>query len=137
MSASRLPGLLGEIADIAGRETAFLIACAYGGTRVDIPAKVGPDHWLSQIVGFDTAQLICERLAIHDADGRVKGVRHELIPRGPASLQKTAQRRVIKALNDGSDVRSAARAAGVHERTVWRIKKALGSGNDDDQLELF
>ncbi len=130
---SSLPGLLGEIADIAGPTVALEIARSHGGTRVDIPAKAEPGHWLTDIVGLDMADRICQGLAIVDGDGRLKGVRHEVLPLGPASLLKSARRRASEALAEGRSVRDAARISGLHERTIWRMK----SEGDDGQGDLF
>lgn len=122
---SSLPGILGEIADAVGADAAFAIAASRGGTRADFPANAREDHWLAETVGLEIADRICCALRVQDADGRVRGVRHELIPLGSASLYKTARRQVVKALESGASARVAAREAGVHERTVWRIKSAL------------
>ncbi|MGB3834461.1 MAG: hypothetical protein WA975_21655 [Mesorhizobium sp.] len=140
MTKSSLPGILGEIADIAGKEVAFAVAAARGGTRADIPARARPDHWLTEIVGLEVADRICSALAIQDADARVRGVRHELIPLGPAGVRKGARRQVVKALEGGVSARAAARKVGVHERTVWRVKADIIKADfikDDRQGDLF
>lgn len=129
---SSLPGLLGDIADIAGADVAFLIAESHGGTRVSIPPRALPDHWLTELVGFETADLICRELATLDAEGRLKGVQAEVLPKGPAALLKSARRRAQIALDQGKSVREAARISGLHERTIWRMK-----ADDGAQGSLF
>ena len=130
---SSLPGILADIADIAGAEIALRVAQSHGGTRVDIPPRAEDEHWLTLLVGFETADAICRGLAITDADGRLKGVRHEVVPLGPASLIKMARRRAAQALEAGHSAREAARISGLHERTIWRMK----SDQDDGQGSLF
>lgn len=130
---SSLPGLLGAIADIAGPAVALEIARSHGGTRVDIPPFAKPDHWLTGLVGFEQADQICRGLATIDADGKPQGVRHEVLPLGPTSLLRAARRKAREALDSGQTPREAARASGLHERTVWRMKAA----NDDEQGSLF
>jgi len=137
MVQSSLPGLLGQIADIAGPEAALLIADARGGTRVDIPAEAKQVHWLTECVGFEVADQICKGLAIVDADDRKKGVTHEVLPLGASSVLKKAKRRLRQALENGHSAREAARIAGLHERTAWREKARLNGPNDDDQQSLF
>ncbi|KQZ54620.1 hypothetical protein ASD54_04640 [Rhizobium sp. Root149] len=129
---SSLPGLLGDIADIAGADVAFLIAESHGGTRVSIPPRALPDHWLTELVGSETADLICRELATLDAEGRLKGVQAEVLPKGPAALLKSARRRAQIALDQGKSVREAARISGLHERTIWRMK-----ADDGAQGSLF
>lgn len=135
MNDHRLPGILGEIADIAGKDAAYALLASHGGLRIDIPAKAEPDHWLSLLVGLEAASKICEELRVGSPDGTVRGVRHVIIPLGPRSLQKAARRHLAEALRSGKTVRQAARQVGVHERTAWRVKARL-AGNDD-QGELF
>lgn len=130
---SSLPGLLGQIADIVGPAVALEIAQTYGGTRVSIPPQAVEDHWLTHLVGMEDAQKICRGLATLSPDGRFKGVHREIMPLGPASLVKNARRRAQQALREGKSVSDAARIAGLHERTIWRMK----SKRDDDQGELF
>ena len=129
---SSLPGLLGEIADIAGAAVALEIARSHGGTRVTIPPRAEPDHWLTELVGLEIADRICRGLAVVDADGRPTAVRREVLPLGPASALKLARRRAAEALQKGASARTAAREAVLHERTIWRMK-----AKGDDQGELF
>lgn len=130
---SSLPGLLGDIADIVGPEIALEIARSHGGTRVSIPASAEPDHWLTELVGLETAEKICKGLSTIDGDGKRNGIRREILPLGPASALRAARKRARKALEDGASARAAAREAGLHERTIWRMK----AKDDDKQGELF
>jgi hypothetical protein len=137
LTRSSLPGLLGQIAEIAGPTAALQIAQARGGTRIAIPPQAEPDHWLTECVGFEVADQICKGLAIVDADDRKKGVTGEVLPLGDASVLKTAKRRLRQALAEGYSARDAARIAGLHERTAWREKARLNGSDDDGQQSLF
>lgn len=128
-----LPGILGEIADIAGADAAYAIASSHGGTRVSIPARAAEGHWLTELLGMETADKICRGLATLDPEGRMRGVSKELIPRGPAALLKSARRQARQALDAGTSVRETARISGLHERTIWRMK----AEDDDGQGSLF
>lgn len=128
-----LPGILADIADIAGVEVAYEIARSHGGTRVSIPPRAVQGHWLTELVGFETADRICQGLATLDPDGKLRGVQNEVIPRGPASILRAARRRAQEALDEGMSTREAARASGLHERTIWRMK----AKEDDGQGSLF
>ncbi len=129
---SSLPGILADIADIAGNDAAYKIASAVGGTRVSIPPRAVEGHWLTELLGYDVADTICRGLATLDPEGRMRGVRDEMVPRGPAAILKVARRRAAEALESGKSAREAARISGLHERTIWRMK-----AKDDDQGSLF
>lgn len=129
-----LPGILADIADIAGMDVAYEIARSHGGTRVSIPPRAVAGHWLTELVGFETADKICQGLATLDPDGKLRGVQHEVIPKGPAAVLKAARRQARTALARGVSVREAARISGLHERTIWRMK---ADEDDDAQGSLF
>lgn len=130
---SNLPGILADIADIAGNDAAYDVARSHGGTRVSIPPRATEGHWLTELLGFETADKICQGLATLDPDGKLRGVQNEIIPRGPASILTAARRRAQQALDEGKSAREAARIAGLHERTIWRMK----AKEDDGQGSLF
>lgn len=131
---SELPGILAEIAEVAGTEAAYAIVSHCGGTRVDFPAEARPDHWLSRLLGHETASLLCKHFAVSSPEGTIAGLHHVVIPLGPMSAQKVARRRLAEELASGKSVRAAARAVGVHERTSFRVKSKL---KNEDQGELF
>lgn len=130
--SSSLPGILADIAEITDAETALAIAQSHGGIRVSIPPRAEDGHWLTELLGFDVADRICKGLAVIDGDGKLKGVQREVIPLGPASVLKAARRRAADALSAGKSARDAAQISGLHERTIFRMKKS-----DDDQGSLF
>jgi hypothetical protein len=82
---------------------------------------------------METADRICQGLATIDGDGRRNGIRGEILPLGPASALRSARKRAHAALEGGASVRQAAREAGLHERTIWRMK----AKDDDAQGDLF
>jgi len=131
--SSKLPGILADIADIAGPDIAFRIAQSRGGTRIAIPPRAVPGHWLTELVGLEIADSICKGLATLDGDGRLQGIQREVIPLGPASYLRNARRKAAAALSAGTSVRETARIVGLHERTIWRMK----ARDDDDQGDLF
>jgi len=130
---SNLPGILADIAEIAGNDAAYKIASAVGGTRVSIPPRAIEGHWLTELLGFPEADAICRGLATLDPDGKLRGVRDETIPKGPAAIMRAARRRAYEALECGKSARDAARISGLHERTIWRMK----AKDNDGQGELF
>lgn len=130
---SGLPGILATIADIAGKDVAYEIARSYGGIRVSIPPRAVEGHWLVELVGVETADRICRGLATLSPEGKLQGIRNEVIPKGPTAVLRAARRQAREALEAGQSAREAARASGLHERTIWRMK----AKDDDAQGDLF
>ena len=59
-----LPGVLAEIAEVAGRAAALQIALAHGGEdafHIPRPEHLGPDHPLTSLVGAEAARVIARR----------------------------------------------------------------------------
>jgi hypothetical protein len=127
MSADDLPGVLGEIAHVTSIATA--IAIARKGTRIHLPAKPKPDHWLSVLVGQGEAQKIADAITL----GIAMDV---LIPMGPTS-HIMRWRNIQGMIDKGLPKREIARACGTHERVVQRmrnghlksVQKALRQGD--------
>lgn len=135
MSDHSLPGILGVIADVAGKDAAYAILQARGGTRVTFPAAPSETHWLTKLVGAEAAMAICDHFAQGNPSGGRTGMPGSVdIPLHNTSLQKAARRRIADELRAGKSASAAAREAGVHERTAWRVKAKL---RDDNQGELF
>lgn len=107
---------MAEIADAAGVEAAWALAAAHGGTTVYIPHVAGPDHWLTELVGAEAASKICRHFATGNSGARV------LIPLARQGQQRV---RLIRALEDGHSAPTAASAAGMHERSAYRMRKRI------------
>lgn len=134
MSNGALPDILAEIADVVGADAAWAILRACGGTRITIPARPDADHWLSRLIGYEAAQKLGRHFAVGSPDGRETGLHAVVLPLGPNSMQRVAQRRLAEEIKAGKSVRSAAREVGVHERTAWRVAAKV---KNDDQGDLF
>lgn len=117
---SSLPGVLREIADVAGIEAAWALVRSHGGTGVYITLAPVEGHWLVETVGAKAAARICEEFG---------GLRITI----PQARLAQQQERLVKALEAGVSTFEAVEASGLHERTVYRAKKRLrrGPGGDD------
>lgn len=122
-SFDSLPPPLDEIAEVAGLEAALAIAEAVGGTRVSIPPRPAAGHWLTELVGEETARLICRHFATLSPEGADRGARHIVMPRGPRALHRQARARFDAARTAGKSIREAARIARVHEQTAFRYER--------------
>lgn len=125
---SKLPEVLAEIAEVAGTQAAWEIARAQGGRQVYIPAKVDDGHWLSELIGEDKANAICEHFRAGDSGIRL------LIPLAKYVDQRE---RLARALDQGLTAPDAAQAAGMHVRSAYRARARKRHSNDDDQGTLL
>ncbi|HYH17519.1 MAG TPA: hypothetical protein VD995_02775 [Azospirillum sp.] len=129
-----LPGVLGEIAEIAGAPAALAVAREMGGRRAYFPAKPKADHWLVRAVGAETAAAICAHLVAGGTGLEIP------VPLGPTGSRAQVWSTIQRALSAGETSGRAAQLAGVDERTIRRHRNghsgARRSG-DPDQGELF
>lgn len=125
------PGVLAEIAAVAGDDAALAIARARGGTEVYIPPAPAADHWLTKLVGAQAARAIADHLTCG-----VGGLRVEL-PTGPAGHGVRMRAEVDRLIGEGRSERDIALRTGYTIRGVRRRVKRLGGPKDKRQLSLF
>lgn len=124
-----LPGILAEIAEIAGREAAELVAQFKGGGRVYIPPSAGlrSDHWLATVIGPEKALKIAKAL------GDPIGYRVD-IPLGPtcegARVARARTSAVLALTLDGASATAIAHRLGITDRAVRMIRKRLRRTGD-------
>ena len=81
-----LPGVLALIAQVVGIDAALRVGQVAGGQQkyMPMPDKVGPNTWLSKLIGIKAARLVAAR---HLKAGAVKG---ELLLVPSASVERNA-----------------------------------------------
>lgn len=126
-----LPGVLAEIAAVAGEKAALAIADARGGTQAYFPPEPSEEHWLSRLIGRDAAKRVCEHLTCG-----VGGMRVDL-PLGPAGHAARARAKVDALIAEGRSERDIALATGYSIRGVRRRRAKQGAPKDDPQLSLI
>lgn len=119
-----LPGILGEVEEIAGRETAERLARRFGGTRIKIPHEPSADSRIAQAIGLEAARLISR----HFGSGDIT------VPMAQYRGEGHRRATVAKLLRDGASIDEAASGGDVHRRTAQRIRARLSEGGD---LPLF
>lgn len=129
--AARLPGVLAEIAAVAGDDAALAIARARGGTRVYIPPHPNSEHWMSRLVGEAAARAIADRLTMGAAGLRVD------LPTGPAGKVNHQRAEADAMIRAGRSERDIALATGYTARTVRRRRAALNAPRDTRQGDFF
>lgn len=125
-----LPGVLAEIAAVAGESAALAIAEAAGGTQIYIPPEPAPAHWLSRLVGHRAALAIADRLTCGVGGRRVD------LPVGPRGHQAKTRRQVDRMIEAGRSERDIALATGYTGRGV-RKRRARRRHSDRRQPSLF
>lgn len=114
-----LPGVLAEIAEVAGLDAALRIAEKRGGASMSIPARMTDDHWLSMLIGIELAT----KLSKHYASGRTS---QELaIPLGPTGTRRQLHTAIRRLLKDGVAGEEIARRLRIADRTVRRHKRGM------------
>lgn len=106
-----LPGVLGEIAEVAGDAAALKLARALGGTEIKLSARKGGK--LARIVGLDQAKAIVEAMGPEKITVPMAGMR------GARGRREHAAR----LMRDGASSTQAALACDIHERTARRIRQ--------------
>jgi hypothetical protein len=107
---SRLPGVLGKIAEVAGEAAALQLARELGGHELKISGRAGGK--LASIVGDEAAAKIAEALGPEKITVPMAGLR------GAAARRQAAARLMAQ----GVPASKVAQACDVHERTAWRAK---------------
>lgn len=125
-----LPELLLEIAEIAGLDAALTLADQRGGNRVYFPREAGPAHWLTQMLGQEAADALCDHF------GSPSGIELEL-PRGPVLTRAQRQARVQRMISQGLNSSEITRRTGCTRRTVKRNRAAIRRSIDGTQLDMF
>ena len=133
----RMPGVLAEIAEVAGEAAAVAIAARVGGTRVYIPARVNDDHWLVECAGRRAADLICKHFA---TEGRL-GQRIDVPLAGGGAypqLRRALARRIHQLDGENLSSREIAMRVGISQRGVHRHRaKHRGGSGGGSQGSLF
>ena len=117
----KLPSILGEIEQVAGRKVALSLAEAYGGARRKFPSPVAmvkaparyADNWLVKAVGFQTAVTILKEIMPFGGEAE--------IPAARTILRREFVRENLPHLT----TLEMADLLGLTERAVRRIKASL------------
>lgn len=126
-----LPGVLRQIANVAGEEAALAIAAVRGGTQVYFPPRPANDHWLCQLIGPEAAEKVCDELTCGVGPLRVD------LPLGPCGHAAKARAKVDAMLGEQRSERDIALATGYTIRAIRRRRARLGPAREDRQLRLI
>lgn len=125
--SANLEGWLAEVAEAIGTDVALKLARDCGGTEVYLSARPRAGSAVVKAVGFATAQRL----------GEIFGHGRQLVPLGPFNSLKLRAERIARARDQGVSVPQAARQAGAHMRTVYRVDRKRKGDKDDPQGSLL
>lgn len=130
-----LPGILAEIADVAGEEAALAVARVRGGTQIYIPPKPANDHWLCKLIGQEEAAAVCDKLTAG------VGSRRADVPMAQFSAYRAESRNRYAVMDQMIAAQKSEReitlATGYTSRAIRRRRAKLGNPADDRQIPLF
>ncbi|MBW7968156.1 LuxR C-terminal-related transcriptional regulator [Bradyrhizobium sp. BR 10289] len=133
----KLPGVLAEIAEVAGETAALMISARRGGQRVYFPSTkfLHKAQWLVECVGHDLAAKIC---AHFEVDGRGQRIDIPLHVGGTyRQFVRSVAERVHKLDRDGKSSTEIAQQLGLTQRTVHRHRARHQQRKNDKQGKLF
>ncbi|WP_119301123.1 helix-turn-helix domain-containing protein [Dongia deserti] len=123
-----LPELLQTIEAELGYAAMLKFAHAFGGQRIYIPEKPGPESPITKQLGQELAEKLCKLLGRGDIT----------VPLGPTGNQARFRIALAKRIAEGGSNNEIARDLHCHEVTVRRTKGKLGLGGPDPrQVDLF
>jgi len=109
---SRLPGILGQIEELVGREAALNLARERGGTTMTFSGR--QDSELARIVGDEKAQRIAAQFG---------GVIKYRIPMAHVRGARGRRLAAARMSAEGVSATEIARELDIHERTVFRVRE--------------
>lgn len=106
-----LEPVLREFVEVSSLRATLLIVEVYGGTRLNVPKELEPDHPLARLVGLQEARQIARRF----------GGDRPLVPKALPALRAVRDSQ-IKANPEGLSVPELARKHGLGERWIYMIR---------------
>lgn len=133
----KLPGVLAEIAEVAGETAALMIAAQHGGRRVYIPSvkRMHKAQWLLDCVGAELGRKICAHFEVNgggqpiDVPLHVGGTYKQFV--------RSVAQRIHRLDRDGKSSAEISKQLGLTQRTVHRHRAKHGKSKSDKQGDLF
>lgn len=121
---------MNEFVDIVGMSSysVQVLSKLHGGTRVTIPSRLTPDHWLAVLLGVKNASMLSRYYAGEEIE----------IPMGPFSSQAERHEAIRRLDREGLTYDKIAQRTGCDRRTVIRhVKGTSNRPKNPDQRNLF
>ena len=128
VDVTRLPTQLRWLCRTIGMRAALDLAVAYGGTRMDVPARATPQHPLCDVISYHALASLVEAVAMR-ADGEAR-----LDMTGIDSVMRQLRHKQVAYMTErGSTEREVAIATGYSQRCVRRIRADLRRAAEQPQ----
>lgn len=133
----KLPGVLAEIAEVAGETAALMIAAKRGGQRVYFPSvkSLHRAQWLVECVGLDRASLICAHFEVDGSGQRIDIPLH--VGGTYRQFVRSLAERIHKLDREGKSSTEISQQLGLTQRTVHRHRARHGKPRNDKQGKLL
>jgi hypothetical protein len=136
-----LPQLIVEMARVAGLDAALKIAAERGGNRIYVPATADDGHWLVQLVGRASADLLMGHFShLSNADradgGRAAGTELDM-PLGPVGSRADMWRRLYRMIDDGCSSTEITRTLRISRDMVKYHRAKRREAHGSNQLSLL
>lgn len=134
---TKLPGVLAEIAEVAGETAALMVSAKHGGRRVYFPSvkSLHRAQWLVECVGAEIAAKIC---AHFEVDGRGQRIDIPLHVGGTyRQFVRSIAERLHRLDREGKSSTEISQQLGLTQRTVHRHRARHASRKNDKQGKLF
>lgn len=119
LAEADLPGSLSEIKEVIGLDATINLVRAFGGTRIYVPAKMGPGHKLIAALGEEASTALSKRFKGEEI----------AVPRAAKALKAVRDREMCILYDTGTSVPNLAKKFQLTERQVYTIlsKTIFGS----------
>lgn len=122
VDVTRLPIQLRWLCRVIGMRAALDLAMAYGGTRIDVPARATPKHPLCEVIGYHALACLVEAVTMRNSEGEAM----RLDMTSVESVMRQLRRKQIAYMTErGSSEREVALATGYTQRSVRMIRAEL------------
>lgn len=123
----RLPGRVAELADVVGLRAALILVELRGGTRLAVPKKPAPGHWLVEHIGVEALDKLC----------RYYGGETIEIDRCAAALRAGLEANILRDYENGASNSQLARRYNYTERGIRKLRRRLERREPSLNYDLF
>ncbi|MBF8271571.1 MAG: hypothetical protein HW380_676 [Magnetococcales bacterium] len=127
-----LPKSAIQLIEVIGTAATLRLVQNHGGTYLALPRSIGPQHDVSNLIGFEAARSLAERW----------GGERVYIPKVDVAVRCVRNREMIARYEQGESYRSLVKEYAICDRWFWRIMKKTQtspghSPKENKQLSLF